>query len=61
MYTRLTYFGAMLAIGVAVAGGMGYFFYLGDLLSALVFGFLPTLAICGGIWGGHHLFAAEPD
>jgi hypothetical protein len=60
-WTLWILWGAMLAMGIAVAGGVGYFLFQGEILNAIFFGFLPTVAIGGSLWMTRNLLTEAPQ
>ena len=60
MTIQWAFWTAVLAMGIAVAAGAGYFIFQGEVLSAIFFGLPPAVAIGGSLWLTRNFFAKGP-
>jgi hypothetical protein len=61
MNEQLIFLSAVLAMGIAVAAGTGYFVSQGEVLTAFFFGLPPVIAIGGSLWLTRNFFTKEPQ
>jgi hypothetical protein len=50
----------VLVMSIVVAGGISYFVFLDEGLTAIFFGLPPTIAIGGSLWLTRNFFQEEP-
>jgi hypothetical protein len=60
MNHQWAFLSAVLVMSIVVAGGISYFVFLDEGLTAIFFGLPPTIAIGGSLWLTRNFFQEEP-
>lgn len=60
MNDQWAFLSAVLVMSIVVAGGISYFVFLDEGLTAIFFGLPPTIAIGGSLWLIRNFFQEEP-
>ena len=60
MNHQWAFLSAVLVMSIVVAGGISYFVFLDEGLTAILFGLPPTIAIGGSLWLTRNFFQEEP-